>query len=55
MKYHRHRHFLDVTYWLSAQKAGDDKRNQRHHVNIFIVNILQRKSDGDDEKHKLKI
>ena len=23
---------------------------QRHHVNIFIVNILQRKSDGDDEK-----
>jgi len=55
MKYHRHRHFLDVTYWLSVQKAGDDNRNQRHHVNIFIVNILQRKSDGDDEKHELKI
>ena len=34
---------------------SDVEHIQRHHVNNLISKILQRKSDGDDEKHKLKI
>ena len=33
---------------------SDVEHFQRHHTNALINNILQRKSDGDDKKHRSK-